>query len=357
MAEKTKEYALHGLTLSYFTGKLEAYFRANGLPYHFVEMDMKDFRACAKATGIAQMPQVQSPDGEWLTDSTAIIKSFEANAVGPCLHPVDPAARFLSLLLEDLFDEWFWRPALYYRWAFDEDMQLMSSQIARTMLRDLPLPFFLRRQFILRRQRRVYLKQDGVTKQTAPHIETLYLDSLNALETIFQKRPFLFGDKPCEADFGMMGPFFRHFFSDPTPAWIMRRKAPRVANWVTRMWALTPDDMTDAAEIETVPNGLDYFFDLFKMEYLPYLEANAIAYAQGKKNTSYTANAVAWDLPTAPYRVQCLNDLKKAFAALEPAAQETVRKKIGEAAATSLLSDITPVSTSPSRPVRDRLLR
>ena len=123
------------------------------------------------------------------------------------------------------------------------------------------------------------------------------------------------------------------------------------------MWALTPDDIADAPEIETLPEGLDYFYDLFKMEYLPYLEANAIAYAQGKKNTSYTANALAWDLPTAPYRVQCLNELKKEFSALEVAAQETVGKKIGEHAKKSLLSPPTPVRAASDRPVLDRLLR
>ena len=43
----TLSYELHGLKLSYFTGKLEAYMRAKGLPFRFVEMDMADFRRCA----------------------------------------------------------------------------------------------------------------------------------------------------------------------------------------------------------------------------------------------------------------------------------------------------------------------
>ena len=70
-------YRLHGLKLSYFTGKLEAYFRCKGIAHAFVEMDTADFRRCARATGIAQMPQVECPDGPWLTDTTAIIAHFE----------------------------------------------------------------------------------------------------------------------------------------------------------------------------------------------------------------------------------------------------------------------------------------
>ncbi len=198
-------YVLHGLKLSYFTGKLEAYFQAKGIPFRYVEMDMADFRACAKATGIAQMPQVETPTGEWLTDTTEIIKHFEAMGEAPSFTSQDPTTEFCSLLLEDLFDEWFWRPGLYYRWAFDEDAKLMSAQIARTMMRDMPLPFFLRRQFILRRQRKVYLAQDGVTKETSPTIEVLYMDVLGELEAIFSKRPFLFGETLAKADLALLG--------------------------------------------------------------------------------------------------------------------------------------------------------
>ena len=70
-------WELHGLKLSYFTGKLEAWLRARGLPFRFVEMDMAGFRACARATGVAQMPALRSPGGEWLTDTTAILRRLD----------------------------------------------------------------------------------------------------------------------------------------------------------------------------------------------------------------------------------------------------------------------------------------
>ena len=34
----------------------------------------------------------------------------------------------------DAFDEWLWRPALYYRWAFADDARLMSARLAGGML-------------------------------------------------------------------------------------------------------------------------------------------------------------------------------------------------------------------------------
>ncbi len=329
MSGSDPKYVLHGLKLSYFTGKLEAYFRVKGIAHDYVEMDMADFRKCAKATGIAQMPQVETPDGGWLTDTTAIIAKFEAEGVGPNLTPQTPVAKFVSLLLEDLFDEWYWRPGLYYRWAFDEDAKLMSAQIARTMMRDLKLPFFLRRQFVLRRQRKVYLIEDGVTKETAPVIEALYLDTLDQLNSIFAKRPFLLGARPCEADFGLFGPFFRHFFSDPTPGLIMRERAPYVCEWVTRLWALRSGDLDKVQEIDTVPDDLGFFFDVFEKEYLPYLVANAEAADRRDSVVRYEAESTAWSLPTAPYRVHCLNELCRAFQALGPDDQEQIRALIG----------------------------
>ncbi len=334
MSDSDQKYILHGLKLSYFTGKLEAYFRVKGIAHDYVEMDMADFRKCAKATGIAQMPQVETPDGGWLTDTTAIIAKFEAEGTEPALTPKTATAKFVSLLLEDLFDEWYWRPGLYYRWAFDEDAKLMSAQIARTMMRDLKLPFFLRRQFILRRQRKVYLTEDGVTKATAPAIESLYLDTLDQLNAIFAKRPFLMGERPCEADFGLFGPFFRHFFSDPTPGLIMRERAPHVCEWVTRFWALRPDDLEHVAEIDAVPEDLGFFFDIFEKEYLPYLVANAEAADRGDGMVRYQAEGVAWSLPTAPYRVHCLNELCRAYQTLSSDDQERARALIGSGADT-----------------------
>jgi len=50
-------------------------------------MDLADFRRCARATGIAQMPQVEMPSSAWMTDTTDIIAHFEAEAAVPRLSP------------------------------------------------------------------------------------------------------------------------------------------------------------------------------------------------------------------------------------------------------------------------------
>lgn len=323
---------LHGLKLSYFTGKLEAYLRVKGIPYTFVEMDTRDFRRCASKSGVLQMPQIETADGRWLTDTTAIMEQFEQTQPTPAIRPLAPAIAFASLLLEDLFDEWLWRPALYYRWVFEEDSRLMSAQIARTMMRDVPAPFWLRRWLILARQRRVYLRDDGVPPRTSRQIENLYLDTLDALEPIFRIRPFLLGARPCEADFGLFGSMFRHFFSDPTPGAIMRERGPAVAHWVTRLWATRPEDFRDAAPICALPDDLAPFWKMTSQHYLPYLAANAVAVSAHDKRVSYEVDGLAWRVPASPYCAQCLAALQRRFATLTPADQSAFRHLLDEGA-------------------------
>lgn len=353
----TQAYSLHGLKLSYFTGKLETYLRAKGIAFEYVEMDSADFRACAARTGVAQMPQLGCPDGTWLTDTTPIIAHFEAGDAGPSFRPRTPLARFTSLLLEDAFDEWLWRPALYYRWAFAEDARLMSSQIARTLLRDVPGPHGLRAWFILNRQRRTYLKQDGVTRETAPLIEEQFHLLVRVLETIFSKRSYLMGERPVEADFGLMGPFFRHFSYDPTPASLLREKAPHTLAWVSRMWATGPEAHAAAPLPGDVPDDLGPLLQRIGADYLPYLALNAAAVENRQRFVSYAEKGVRWKLPASPYRRACLGELQRAFAGLTAEERAAALAWLGEGGAClaeAPAGSVTAIPHGPGKPL-DRL--
>jgi glutathione S-transferase len=347
---------LHGLKLSYFTGKLEAYFRVKGIEHVFVEMDTADFRRCARASGVAQMPQVELPDGAWLTDTTAIIAHFENTLPHTPIRPTHQAIAFASLLLEDFFDEWLWRPALYYRWAFAQDARLMSAQIARTMLRDLPLPFWVRRQFILARQKRVYLRDDGLNPRTAPQAAALYLTLLDMLEPVFSARPFLLGARPCEADFGLFGSMFRHFFSDPTPGAIMRERAPAVAHWVTRLWATRPGDIAHAPSPAALPGDLAPLWNMVSTQYLPYLSANAQAVMANARFVSYTIGGVEWRVPASPYRAYCLAELQRRYLLLAVPFRDQIAALLGEGGAifNQAPQALAPPSRHPTQAPLDR---
>ncbi len=322
-------YTLYGLKLSYFTGKLEAYLRAKGIAFQFVEMTMADFQRCARETGVAQMPQLLSPQGAWLTDTTAIIAYFEEQGAEPKLSATTATGNFLSLLLEDAFDEWLWRPALYYRWAFEEDSRLMGRQIARTLLGDLPAPLWLRSFWITGRQKREYLKADGVTRENGPALERHYLAVLDMLEPVLASRPYLFGDRPCEADFGLFGSMFRHFSSDPTPAAILRERAPNVMVWIARLWAATPVNLANYDRVADPPSDLDPLLRCIGTDYLPYLEANLEAVANHKPRVRFESFGGHFEIPPSVYRAACWQDLCGKFAALSTTEQDTVSGRLG----------------------------
>jgi len=325
----TKPLVVHGLDLSYFTGKLEAYLRAKGIAYVLREMTTRSFRDCGRATGFLQMPQVECPDGAWLTDSTLIIRYFETVMPEPAITPRDPVVRFVARFLEDFGDETLWRPALYYRWAFADDARLMSGRLARGMLRDVPLPFALRRQLILRRQRRVFLHEDGVTRANRHAIEALYFRALAAMEAALERLPFVLGGRPTEADFGLFGSMFRHFFSDPTPAKIMREVAPRTLAWVTRMWALEPDAFAMQPLVDQVPEAARALVRLAAETHGPCMAANARAVAAGQARVRFDCLGASFETPVSPYRAWCLDVLRTEYGALDSAQRLAVDGWIG----------------------------
>ena len=330
--------AVHGLDLSYFTGKIEAYLRTIGLAYRLEEMTTGSFQALAQRTGVRQMPQVELPDGTWLTDTPQIIDAMEARG-GGLITPPDPACAFIAHALEDYGDEWLWRPALYYRWAFKADAELMSRRLAEGMLRDIPGPLFARKHFIRLRQQWTYLRKDGVTPRTAPAIEALYRSTLQSLELILSQRPFLLGARPTRADFGFFGGFFRHFFSDPTPATIMRATAPATMAWVARLWALSPDDISDCAFPVGVPGDLASIADAFSGRFLPYCLANEKAVAEGAVNVQWRDGEAAFTTPANGYRVWRLHRLREFWRALPDHARREVGGWLGERGARILDAD------------------
>lgn len=354
---------VHGLDLSYFTGKVEAYLRAKGLPYRLIEMDTRDFAACGRATGVRQMPQIECADGTWLTDSTLILDHLERTAPGPGFTPEDPLTRVVALLIEDMADEALWRPALYYRWAFADDARLMSGRLARGMLRDVPLPFALRRLMILNRQRLHFLRRDGVRPDTAPAVEALARRAFAAMEEALAVHPFVLGQRPTAADFGLFGPFFRHFFCDPTPARLMRDTAPRTLAWVTRLWGATPESTGAGPLPDHVPEAARGLLRLVAESHLPQAQANAEAVAAGARRVTFIDQGARFDVPVSPYRAWAFDRVKQAVQALDDATRGALAALIGDGAhvlfAPSLscgafVAPVLPITAPPATTVRDR---
>ncbi len=333
-------YQLHVFDVSYFSGKMEAYLRYKEIPFTRHEPSWGQLASTLYAqTGQMKLPVVRTPQGEWLRDTTPMIEWFEARYPSPSVIPRDPYLRFFSHLIEDYADEWLWRPALFYRWGFLLDAALNSVRFAREFLYDVPVPRPVVALLSIERQRRVFLSGDGVTGKTRGHVIATYLATLDRLQRIFVERPFLFGARPTLADFGFFGSMFRHFSLDPTPSRIMRERAPAVYEWVARLWnarhSRFPAEPTaaskppESATASALPAGLEAFLTDIGEAYLPYLHANARAFAKGQRRFDLSIQGVTYrNLPAVQYRAYCREELQRRFHALPPAVAAQVDKSL-----------------------------
>jgi glutathione S-transferase len=320
---------VYGSQISYFTGKLEAYLRYKEIPYTFVPMTARHFnRTVPRATGAAQMPAVELPDGRWMTDTTPIIAWFERERPDPAVIPRDPLQAFMSRLLEDYADEWMWRPAMHYRWSYRPDALLLSRMIATELLPDVPLPGFLKRWGLRQRQWRGYVRGDGVTAATRPHVEGLYVRTLASLESIFATRPYLLGAAPTLADFGFFASMFRHFGLDPTASAIMRTRAPGVYAWVARLWTARAS-RTQGVLLEGVPVDWSPLLEDAGTGYIPFLAANATAWKARHRRFDVEVQGTTYRrLPTSRYRVWCLEELRRRYEELPAATAAAARTQL-----------------------------
>ncbi len=323
----TKPIILYGSNISYFTGKLENYFRVRDIPYQLKSMQVpRDFKRVEQAVGVSQMPALELPDGRWMTDSTKTIQWFEQQLKGPSLIPEDPQLRYLCLLIEDYADEWLWRPAMHFRWHSAEGAHFASRHLAEELMGSMALPGFLKRWMMRRRQRSGYTTGDGITKANRVQVERIYYHLLEQLEAILSKRDFLLGSRPSLADIGLSGPFFRHFALDPVPLEILRQTAPSVLAWVARLWnsrheSYSGEWCSDSAEVLT-PILSD-----IGTHYLPYLNANVDAVRAGNKRFDVTIDGALYkDARVSRYRVWCLHELRRQFDQAPEADQASLRQ-------------------------------
>jgi hypothetical protein len=212
---------------------------------------------------------------------------------------------------------------MHYRWSYPGDRALLSRRITDELMADVPLPAFVRRALIRRRQWGGYVKADGVSAETWNHVEGIYRDTLDRLEAIFQRRPYLLGGLPTLADLGFFASMFRHFAEDPTAGAIMRARAPGVFEWQARLWNARASRLHGAL-LSGVPEDWEPFFRDVGEAYLPFLNANARAWSARAARFDFEIQGVRYrDLPVSQYRVWCLEELRRHYEALpEPARAE-----------------------------------
>ena len=336
---------IYGSKISYYTGKLETYLRYRGIQYDLSPTVGSEKKLLAGA-GTVQMPVVQLDDGRWMTDSTPMIAWLESEQNAPSIYPVDPVLEFVALLIEDYADEWLWRPAMHYRWSYHLDRRYAAESLYNELIAgNKPIPRFVALRLLSHRQYNYFVRGDGVTPETVPHVDGTYLTALARLQAIFERRPFVLGNSPTIADFGLVGPMLRHFGQDPTPAELMRTHAPAVYKWVARMWNLQV--MNDEPQlIEEIDGLLVNLLTEVCETHLSQLRQNADAYRGNLTRYDQDVQGCHYvQVPTSRYRVWCLEELRRAWQKLDDISQTKLRIVLTSPDATILWDE---ASLSPS---------
>ncbi len=234
----TKLHILYGMAGSLYTGKVRAYMRQNHIPYVEHKAGGKRFNEqIVPKVGRWIIPVIETPEGELVQDGTVILDHFEHNGASrKSIYPKTPVTRAVAHLFELFGGEGLLRPAMHYRWNFDEVNLSFLRDTFRDVLPDGLGPEGQAAAFdhASGRMRKAAVAF-GVTPETFATVEESYADFLGRFNAHLQQMPFLLGGHPTIGDFGLFGPLYPHLARDPKPLHLMQTSAPRVFRWTERM--------------------------------------------------------------------------------------------------------------------------
>lgn len=329
-------YEVIGVEASPYSVKVRAVLRYRRLAHTWL-CRMPQFFAPVADVRPLLMPVVRFPGGERRVDSTPIILALEERHPGArSVLPDDPVLAFYARLIEDMADEWLTKSLFHYRFSFAADAEFAAHWVMDdawpgiyTAELDAKAADFLGRQ-----TERMALV--GVTPENAPVLERTLGRVLAALEPHVALDRFLFGSRPSLADFGLAAQL-RTLCTDPTPAALIRRTAPRVEHWVRRMDDLSGVDGDWQTGIDPAP-AMRALLALAGDSYLPFLQANAAARETGAQSFSVTLADGAYSQSPFAYQARCLGELRSALARLTPAQREKAASVLSETGCLEFLS-------------------
>ena len=231
-------YTLYGMAGSLYTARARSYMRKNAVPFTEVKAGSEEFTGqIVPQIGRWIIPVIKAPDGAIIQDGADIIDHLDA--AGFSKHPIYPADPVLLLIAHafELFgSHGLLRPAMHYRWNFDEVNLPFLRETFRDVLpsglsRDAEDAAFLHASGRMRQATEVF----GVRPDTQKLVEESYAQFLVLMERHLREHPFILGGHATIADYGLIGAMYAHLGRDPVPLRLLQTSAPNVFRWVERM--------------------------------------------------------------------------------------------------------------------------
>jgi glutathione S-transferase len=291
------------------------------------------YRLMLSTTGVPGLPAAKppllptfylpGPDGalQAVTDSTPLIRRFEAEFDGRAVVPADPALALIDALLEDFGDEWLTKAMFHYRWSYAADIRKAGEVLACWRGGPHDDAALAATAEAVRQRQIPRLRYVGSNATTGPVIEAGYWRVLLALEDHFRTHSFLMGARPGASDFAIYGQLTQLVYFDPTPMALAAEIAPRVCAWVLMMEDLSglePGD-ADCLDVTRLPESLKALLRETGRLYVPLLRANAQALQAGQAELQATIDSQPWVQQAFPYQGKCLAWLRGDHQALSAA--------------------------------------
>jgi glutathione S-transferase len=270
--------------VSLYTGKVRSYLRKQDID--FVEVSPGQGRydeVVVPAVGRWIIPVVETADGEIVQDGADIIDHFEALGTRYPAYPETPVHRAVGHVFEQFGGEGLLRPAMHYRWNFDDvNLAFLESEFSSGLFPPIPpeesAAFFAHSSGRMRKAASSF----GVTPESAPLIEDAFHEWLTLFSDHLVDHPYLLGGRPTLGDYGLIAAMWAHLFRDPAPAMLVKQHAPRVGRWVERMTTSEPYESeyrraTDDDGLipdDGVPDTLRAMLRFVADEYLPEITAH-----------------------------------------------------------------------------------
>jgi hypothetical protein len=113
--------------------------------------------------------------------------------------------------------------------------------------------------------------------------------------------------------------------TDPTPMRIMREKAPFTDHWVRRLDDASGVDGEWYLREQALSGMAEALLKIAGELYLPFLVANAEAFAKGFDRLEINVWGLPYALAPFKYQVKCLQQLRDKFSALDTESRAALR--------------------------------
>jgi glutathione S-transferase len=307
-------YTLIGSTASPYAIKLRALMRYRRIPFDWVIMT-KAWRKQTAHLRPSLIPVLRYPDGTFRGETTALAYDLEARHAERSVIPDDKALAFVCDLLEDLADEWAVKPLFLYRWWDPEDQGYVSRWAAEEWSTSEAATGSAEEVEEFRQRQISRMPILGAVAENKPLLEESYLRILAAFEPHIGMNRYLFGSRPSLADFAWFGQL-SEMATDPTPMRILRERAPFTDHWVRRLDDASGVEGEWYSRERALSGMVEALLGIAGELYLPFLLANADAFAKGQEKLRMEVWGLPYVLAPFKYQVKCLEQLRGKFAAL-----------------------------------------